>query len=212
MSTWLELFHLRGYYDSEPIHISLEGDGAISQINWSAAAPADSQVMVMTSLSFDGGYDWTEWRQAENGSSIPDLPLYSPLHHVYLRYRVFLSTMNQQTPPVFGEIHFELEPIIVFDNKGDAECEPEIWITKTGAGDLSLMNLSDRNKEFKFTNLNHNETVYVNSEREYIETDLPHVYRYSQFNDHYLKVPQGKNILRVKGNAKIQFRYQFKLI
>src|SRR5690606_20219276 len=102
------------------------------------------------------------------------------------------------------------EPVIVFDNKGVTECTPEIWITMNEAGDFSLINVSKNNEEFKFVGLANGETVYVNNEREYIETDLLATYRYSNFNDNYLRLPVGKNILKVSGNAKIVFRYQFK--
>ncbi|REK76301.1 phage tail domain-containing protein [Paenibacillus paeoniae] len=212
MLTWLDLFGMKGYYQSEPIALHVDGDGAINHVQWSCIAPADTSVIVLTSISFDGGYDWSEWRQAVNGGSIPDIQPYTPIGGLMLRYRVFLSTTDSMTTPMFEDITFTFEPVIVLDNKGDTACKPEIWMTTSGAGDFSLINTSNRNKEFKIKQLNNNETVYINNELEYIESDLPMVYRYSNFNDQYMTLPQGKNIFRVKGNAKVQFRYQFKLI
>lgn len=212
MLTWIDLFGMKGYYQSEPIILAIDGDGAINQMHWNASAPPDTSVAVFTSISYDGGYEWTEWLHAVNGSSIPGILPHTPIGGLMLRYRVLLSTDHPAATPVFGDITFTFEPVIVVDNKGDTECKPEIWVTKTGVGDFALTNTSHMNKEFKFKQLNNNETVYVNNELEYIESDLPMVYRYSNFNDQYLTLSQGKNVFRVKGNAKIQFRYQFKLI
>src|SRR5690606_26839588 len=104
------------------------------------------------------------------------------------------------------------EPVFVIDNIGDDICYPEVWITKTGAGNISLINTSNDNEEFAFTGLNNNETVYVNSEREYIESSLAMTTRYGNFNDNYMQLPIGKNVFRINGRAKLQFRFQFPLI
>lgn len=212
MSTWLTLSGMRGYYESYPVAFSLDGDGAISKVSWTAQQPEDTTITVQTSVSFDGGYDWTEWETCALNGAIPAVKPNAPLGNALLRYRVFLDSMNPQNRPVFSGITFELEPVIVFENKGDSFCQPEIWITKNGSGDFTLTNVSKGNEPFKFTNLNHNETVYVNSEREYIESSLSATYRYSNFNDRYFNLPVGEHVFRVSGHARIQFRYQFRLI
>jgi hypothetical protein len=212
MTTWLELSGLSGYYESDHIPLSLDGDGAISKINWLSIEPISTSITIFTSISFDGGYDWTDWKQCFQGSLIPDILPSTPLGSALLRFRVFLKSQNPIEIPVLTEVSFEFEPVLIFDNKGDSVCQPEVWITKNGNGDISLINTSKGNEEFKFVNLVDNETVYVNSEREYIETSFNATYRYSNFNDTYLNLPIGMNVFQVKGSAKIQFRYQFKLI
>lgn len=56
------------------------------------------------------------------------------------------------------------------------------------------------------------ETIYIDNENEYIETDLEDTYRYNEFNDNFLKLVRGKNILKISGKCKIKFRYYFRTI
>lgn len=99
-----------------------------------------------------------------------------------------------------------------FINDGDVVLKPEMWIEKVGNGDVSIVNRTYNNREFKFTGLIDGETVYVDNEREYIETDVPNEYRYSNFNNKYLHLVRGVNILRLTGACKLNFRYQHKTL
>jgi hypothetical protein len=211
MKTWRELFGKKGFYQTENILLNLNGDGAITKINWDSIEPEGTYVRILSSFSTNGGNEWSEWRELQNNSEIPELNVNIPLSGVLLRFRVFLQA-NGENIPILNEMNIELEPVLIFDNKGDSYCTPEIWIQKIGNGDVSLINTSNKNEEFKFTGLINNETVYVNNERKYIESDLPMVYRFSNFNGKYMKLPVGLNVFRVEGNAKIKFRYQLKLI
>lgn len=101
---------------------------------------------------------------------------------------------------------------ITFTNNGDMMCKPEIYIKKIGAGDISIVNTTYKNKLFRFVGLANNENLYVDNEKEYIETDVPLTYRYSNFNNTYLELVRGVNTLRVTGKAIISFRYQFKTL
>jgi phage-related protein len=97
-------------------------------------------------------------------------------------------------------------------NGGDVECKPEIWITKVGNGDVSIINNTNAGEEFKFIGLLDGETVYVDCEMEDITTDLDDTYRYSNFNDNYLELVIGVNNLFITGTCKLQFRYSFKTL
>lgn len=99
-----------------------------------------------------------------------------------------------------------------FENKGHVNCKPIIHINKIGIGDISIVNLSDEGKEFKFTGLADNETITVNNETEEIETDLTGIYRYNNFNMKFLSLPRGVNRLKAYGNCKIMFKSYFKLL
>jgi phage-related protein len=101
---------------------------------------------------------------------------------------------------------------IDFTNSGDVICKPEIWVTKIGNGDVSIVNETNAGHEFKFTGLLNNETVYVDNDKEVIKTDIAFTYRYSNFNDGFLDTVRGVNRLLVIGNCNIQFRYQFKTL
>ncbi|CAH0122563.1 hypothetical protein PAE9249_05135 [Paenibacillus sp. CECT 9249] len=213
MANWLSLANLLGTYVSSPIDISLRGgDSALTRIHWKRTVPDGCKLTIQTSVSTDQGKTWSDWMTCENDGSIPNIRIDTPLYSALLRFRVIFQSYHYSVSPVLDEISFTLEPVIVFDNKGDVNCKPEVWIEKIGNGDVSIVNTSDGNREFTFTGLVDEETVYVNNEREHIETSLTAKYRYSHFNDQYLDFPPGVNLLRVRGNAKIQFRYEFQTI
>lgn len=211
MATWSYLAKYRGYYTSSEIPIHLDGDGALTQISWKADVPPGTSLMIQTCLSYDG-IDWGEWKTASNGAFIPDVHVDTPLNHALMKFRVVIETESKDTAPLLEMVSFYFEPVLVFDNKGDSNLKPEIWITKIGNGDFSIVNTSRGNEQFKFTNLIHNETVYVDNEYEHIESSLPVTYRYKDFNDQYLDFDQGQNILRIDGDAKFQFRYSYKFL
>jgi hypothetical protein len=212
MATWEHFSKLSGYYISPDFAISLDGDGAISTISWDSLLPQGTSIKVETNISFNGGYDWNGWKVASNGGSIPDIKSNTSMKNAVLKYRVTEKTIDKNITPTLQSVYFYFEPIIHYDNKGDINLRPEIWITKIGNGDLSIINTTKGNEEFKFTGLLDQETVYVNGDREQIETSLAATYRYENFNDNYLELLPGVNVLRVIGNANIKFRHQFKLL
>lgn len=209
MATWNYISKLSGYYTSQPILISLDGDGVISNIDWDATVPIDCRLIVLIDVSFDGGFNWEGWTQATNGGGIPHLKTATSISNAYLKYRVVMESNAASSSPVLHEINFFIEPVVEFENKGDDFVKPEIWIEKVGNGDFSIINITNANEEFKFTDLIDEEHLYVNSEREEILTSIPNKYRYSDFNDTYLNFPYGKNILKIQGSARFWFRHQF---
>jgi len=102
--------------------------------------------------------------------------------------------------------------VLQFTNSGDIDIYPEISIIKVGNGDVSIINQTNGNQEFKFTGLLDGEEVYINCEKQIIETTLPNEFRYESFNDTYLQLKYGTNNLLIKGNCKIQMRYQFRTL
>lgn len=99
--------------------------------------------------------------------------------------------------------------LIEITNLGHFNFYPEVWIQKIGDGDLTINNLTNQNQEFKFSNLQDGEQLYVDCANQYIETSLANTYRYDDFNDNYLEIVYGKNRLLVTGNAKLKFRYKY---
>lgn len=96
-----------------------------------------------------------------------------------------------------------------FDNLGDKILKPEMWITKIDNGDISIVNTTNGNKEFKFVDLIDGENLYISNENEFIKTDLTMVYRYDYFNNQFLEFVVGKNNLVAYGNFKMKLRYRF---
>ena len=102
---------------------------------------------------------------------------------------------------------------IQFDNLGDVDCKPEIYIEKVGNGDFSIINMSNSGVEFKFTGLLDEEQLEVSSEYEIINTSLVATYRYDSHNGNFLvMLPYSVNYLRVTGTAKFYFKYQYKYL
>jgi predicted phage tail component-like protein len=97
-------------------------------------------------------------------------------------------------------------------NKGGKTILPELYIVKVGDGDLTITNLSNKGEVSKFVSLLDEEELYLHGENEVIETNLPNVYRFDNFNDNYLKLYYGKNTLQIDGKCKIKFQYRYKYI
>lgn len=212
MTIWAEFAGFTGFRVSPDFSLSLDGDGALSKISWNATTPIGTSVKVETNVSFNNGLDWNGWREVTNGGSIPDIHPTTSLKTAKIKHRIREETNEKGKTPIFHDVSFYFEPVLVIDNKGDVELKPEIWITKVGNGDFSLINTSNANDEFKFTSLIHDEVVYVHNENEDIETSFAATYRYKNFNDHYLTLPCGENVFRVIGKAKLKFRYSYKTI
>ncbi|ASA22778.1 phage tail domain-containing protein [Paenibacillus donghaensis] len=212
MTNWKSICNLTGYYTSPIITIPLNCDGALSRITWSQTVGEGDRIVVQSRISQDG-YNWSEWRECVNGGSIPEISEDTYMNNTRLTLRIIVDAQDHLSPPTIqNNILLYFEPVIVFNNKGNVHCKPEIWITKIENGDLSIINTSRSNDVFKFVSLVNQETVYVNNEREDIQTSHAVTYRYKDFNDNYLNFPPGKNILRIEGKAKIKFRYQFGLL
>lgn len=208
--TWADMARMRGWYVSDALPIMLQSDGALSSIQWEALTPQGTSVAIETTLSLDGGHDWTSWSACVNGGGIPGLAPETYLGNAHVRFRVLLQSGEPGVTPVLQRVRLEFAPVFVLRNEGDAACRPELWITKLGEGDFAIRNLSQGNQPFRFTALADRETVYVNNERQYIETDLAVTERYGSFNDAYLELPRGVNLLRLEGDADVRIRYEWK--
>lgn len=212
MATWAYLSKFIGIYESPVFNFSLDGDGGLSTITWEHETPEGTEIIIQVSTSYDSGISWEDWLPATNGGSIPYITSDVDMHDFYFKFRAIFKTSTASLTPLLNGVNFEIEPIINFNNEGDKEIYPEVFIDKIGNGDISIINTSYGNYEFKFTDIIDEERLYINGEREQIETNLPFVYRYANFNDNYLKFVEGENVLRVKGNGKIQFRYELKYV
>jgi predicted phage tail component-like protein len=144
-----------------------------------------------------------------------------PLIHNGLKQGYLTLTMRCDSP--FAYSHDQVTPwydfssnqgkgIIEILNYGDAEIYPEIFIQKVENGDITITNLSKANSDFVLTGLLDQEELYIHCENEIIETNLPNIWRYDSFNDNYLSLVYGTNILEVTGKCKIKFRYRFKFL
>jgi phage-related protein len=99
-----------------------------------------------------------------------------------------------------------------FENNGDLDLYPQMEIKKIGAGDISIKNLSDGNREFLFTGLNDLETLTIYNLERIIETDIVDTFRYDNFNGNYLKLKAySVNTLEITGQCELKFNYRYTL-
>lgn len=87
---------------------------------------------------------------------------------------------------------------------------PELQFKILEGTGIKLKNLSNKGQEFTFTNLNLNETVYVNNNLHQISSDqnLP---RLGNFNKNWLGLTYGINRIEVTGKCNLNFRSKFPL-
>lgn len=98
---------------------------------------------------------------------------------------------------------------ISIQNDGHVEIFPEISIQKIGDGYITIL----KNGEiFEIRDLTNLEEIYVNTEKEIIETDAIGISRYNNVvgDYHDMAMPVGENVFTVQGDCKITFRYKLK--
>jgi predicted phage tail component-like protein len=142
------------------------------------------------------------------------------LIHNGLKQGYITLTMRCDSP--YSYSHMKVTPwydssdkdssIVEIYNYGDKTILPELFITKVDSGDLTIINLSNKGEQTVFTSIFDSEELYVNGENEIIETNLPNIWRYDNFNDNHLKLYYGKNTLQISGKCKIKFQYRYKFI
>jgi len=98
---------------------------------------------------------------------------------------------------------------IEFENYGDGICKPLITLEKIGEGDIRIVNLSDSGRELKLTDILTGDLLTINCEDEQIDTEVAGVFHYENHNNVYLRFVRGINRIKVYGNCKLQFKYQF---
>jgi len=112
--------------------------------------------------------------------------------------------------PIYDFSVNNLTTVIQFINNGDVDCKPMLSLQKVGNGNIAIINLSDGGKEFGIKNLLNDEDLYIDNENEEIVTSIPNTYRYDNQTGEFLNMVRGVNNLRIFGECKLQFRYQFK--
>lgn len=134
------------------------------------------------------------------------------LEEGYITVKFRTSSAYGYSKPVTIRELVEGTKIITITNIGNVlnEYYPEVEFTLKGDNtNLIIQNVSDNGYEFTFNNLSVGETVYVDNAKKRIISDLPDTYRYDNFNENWLKLLYGRNILKITGDCEIQFRIQY---
>lgn len=107
---------------------------------------------------------------------------------------------------------------IILENKSNV-CKyyyPKVEFTLDGdSTGITLKNLNDGGREFKFENLNLGETISVNngsSGVKAIVSDLAGVYRLDNFNKKWLRLVYGQNNIQVTGKCILKIKSQFPIV
>src|SRR5699024_3465832 len=98
---------------------------------------------------------------------------------------------------------------LTIGNRGHFNTYPKIWIEKIYDGDIVIYNTTNNNQEFRLKNIEIGEKIFVDCKKEIIETNLQDVYHYDNFNDNYIELIYGENILKITNNIKIQFAFKY---
>ena len=110
-----------------------------------------------------------------------------------------------------GVEHFEINspksPVQIYlENKSNV-CEyvyPSIEIfNKTENGTFTIKNLSDGDRGFTLSHLEKDEKVNVNNDYGAIDSSVPNLSRYNDFEGKWLRLKQGRNLIEVQGDCEI---------
>lgn len=94
-------------------------------------------------------------------------------------------------------------------NLGYYNVYPEIEIIKVGNGNVSIYNKSNANQQLRFTSLKDGEKIVIDCFNEEIETSLEDTFRFDDFNDVYIELLRGDNMIRITGRCYVRFNYQY---
>lgn len=120
-----------------------------------------------------------------------------------------IITPTYKTNEDLDFINIYEQPLLKIGNRGHFTTLPEIWIEKIDEGNITIQNRTNANKKFEFKNIDIDEKLYVDCKNEIIQTSKEKTYRYDDFNDYYLELVRGENILTFSDNMKIRFRYRY---
>lgn len=210
MTKWLDLYVQKGVYISQVFDVSSNFETYLKDLKYQYDTN-DGTVDVFVRISYDST-KWTDWVKI-NDTSYLELfrDDYYYMEYCKFQYKVELIN-NGVKSPEFKSFSFSLLGAFIFDNTGDVVCKPELWITKrNGSGTIKLTNETN-GQTLIFTNLNNNETVYVDCENEDIMTDLPLRYRYDDHNNVFLELEVGENLLTGEGDFELTLRHEFKTL
>ena len=96
---------------------------------------------------------------------------------------------------------------ITITNKSDITIYPEILIKKYGKGNIKINNLST-GQVFKFNDIENDELIYIDNDKEIITSDIANSNPEDKFNNQFLYFIRGTNTLKADGNCKLRFRYR----
>lgn len=136
--------------------------------------------------------------------------IHNGLKEGYLRLNVrcdsAYSYSHEITTPWYD---FTKTNTIQIANRGHFEILPELWIEKVGEGDITIQNMTNGNQTTLLKSIDTGEKLHINGMDEIIETNKKDVHRYDNFNDVYLELVYGNNIIKASSNILLKLKYQY---
>ncbi len=122
----------------------------------------------------------------------------------------FLCNSPYKYSPVMVKEYYVTTPVINLEifNNGDLICYPKITFKTYSSGTYTIINQTDGGTAFTFTTLADDETIQVWNKEKMISTDLADTYRYSNFNQNWLRLLMGKNVLSLNSAGYIKIEYE----
>ncbi len=104
----------------------------------------------------------------------------------------------------------ETASFILFNrSKFSGYYRPNMMITTSGGGTISIVNQSDNNRTFKFTSLPGSEKeIYIDNKNQIISGSTG-LNLYPYFNMKFMRLVHGDNKLSITGNATVKFICEF---
>lgn len=132
----------------------------------------------------------------------------------YITITMRCNSSNVYSPisitPLYTIIDNATKVIDVYNN-GHYTIYPEISIEKIGDGKITIISKNDGGAIFEILNLKNTESIYINCEKEIIESNsLTNKYKYNDVLGNYIRLAYGRNTFEIIGNCKIQMRYYAK--
>lgn len=100
---------------------------------------------------------------------------------------------------------------ITITNKSDITIYPEILIKKYGKGNIKINNLST-GQVFKFNDIENDELIYIDNDKEIITSNFLIDNPGDRFNDQFLYLIRGVNTFQVDGDCNVRFRFRYKYL
>lgn len=140
----------------------------------------------------------------------------SSLVHTGFGQGYFTLTMRCDSSKLYSQyVVTSLETVsttktITITTDGHWDVYPEISLKKVGAGKVTIESLDDGNNIFEVKDLTNQEDIYINCEKEIIETDAIGIYRYDKVTGNFPRFKYGQNRMKITGACTIQFRFKNK--
>jgi phage-related protein len=137
--------------------------------------------------------------------------VHNGLNEGYFTIRMRCDSPNVYSPYLTTDLEIvTTSSTVTINNDGHDEGDLEISIKKDGVGQITIECLDDGGSIFDILNLTNLEDVYINCNREIIETDLIGESRYDDVVGDFPRLIMGVNRFKITGSCQIQFRYKNK--